>query len=108
MAAGTGGKRRAGGRGKTARASASRPRFQVVSRVKIETAMARGAMDAVRRRDPKNIYHVMSLAQIKALTPSFNFDEYLKQVGLLQTVPPARQIGSWNWSGSAPPCYGLT
>ncbi|MBZ5569716.1 MAG: M13 family metallopeptidase [Acidobacteriia bacterium] len=49
--------------------------------VKMETAMARAAMDAVRRRDPKNLYHVMSLAQVKALAPSFNFDEYLKLIG---------------------------
>ncbi len=49
--------------------------------MKMETAMARGQMDAVRRRDPKNIYHVMTLAQVKAMAPSFNFDEYLKLVG---------------------------
>lgn len=49
--------------------------------MKMETAMARAAMDPVRRRDPKNIYHVMTLAQVKAMTPSFNFAEYFKLVG---------------------------
>ncbi len=49
--------------------------------LKMETAMARAAMDAVHRRDPKNLYHVMTLAQVKALAPSFNFDQYLKLVG---------------------------
>ncbi len=48
--------------------------------MRIETALARGAMDVVRRRDPKNIYHPMSLDQLKALAPSINFAEYLKLV----------------------------
>jgi endothelin-converting enzyme/putative endopeptidase len=46
----------------------------------IETAFAQSAMDAVSRRDPKNINNKMSLAQVKALTPSFDFDRYLKLV----------------------------
>lgn len=51
--------------------------------LKMETAMARAAMDSVRRRDPKNLYHVMTLAQLKALAPSFNVDQYLKAVGAI-------------------------
>jgi putative endopeptidase len=48
--------------------------------LKMETEMAQAAMDPVKRRDPKNINHPMSLAQVKALTPSFRWDEYLKDV----------------------------
>src|SRR6202521_4428269 len=46
----------------------------------METDMAKSAMDPVMRRDPKNINNKMSLAQVKALTPSFDWDRYLKLV----------------------------
>lgn len=46
----------------------------------METEMAQAAMDPVKRRDPKNINHPMTLAQVKALTPSFDWNSYLKDV----------------------------
>jgi predicted metalloendopeptidase len=46
----------------------------------LETAMAKAQMDNVRRRDPKNINNKMSLAQVRALTPSIEWDVYLKAV----------------------------
>lgn len=46
----------------------------------IETELAKGAMDPVVRRDPKNINNKMSLEQVKQLTPSFDFQTYLKIV----------------------------
>jgi putative endopeptidase len=46
----------------------------------METSLAQSAMDAISRRDPKNLNNKMSLAQVKALTPSFDFDRYLKLV----------------------------
>jgi putative endopeptidase len=46
----------------------------------METEMAKAAMDPVARRDPKNINNKMSLAQVKGLTPSFDWDAYLKLV----------------------------
>jgi putative endopeptidase len=46
----------------------------------METGFAKVAMDAISRRDPKNINNKMSLAQVNALTPSFDFDRYLKLV----------------------------
>ena len=49
--------------------------------LEIETGFARVAMDAISRRDPKNLNNKMSLTQVKALTPSFDFDSYLKSVG---------------------------
>jgi len=42
----------------------------------IETALANAAMDIVLRRDPKNQNNKMSLAQVQALTPSFNWSHY--------------------------------
>ena len=44
----------------------------------METDMAKAAMDPVTRRDPKNLNNKMSLAQLKALTPSFDWDLYFK------------------------------
>ena len=46
----------------------------------IETDLAKVAMDPVARRDPKNLNNKMSLAQVKALTPSFDWDLYFKLV----------------------------
>ena len=48
--------------------------------LRIETAMAKSAMDSVKRRDPKNINNVMSLQQVQALTPSFKWNDYLAVV----------------------------
>lgn len=42
----------------------------------METSLAKAAMDIVARRDPKNQNNKMSLAQIQALTPSFNWSHY--------------------------------
>ncbi len=46
----------------------------------IETELAKGAMDPVARRDPKNVNNPMTLAEVKALTPTFDWDAYLKAV----------------------------
>lgn len=48
--------------------------------LRMETAMAKAAMDSVKRRDPKNVNNVMSLQQVEALTPSFQWSEYLAAV----------------------------
>jgi putative endopeptidase len=55
--------------------------------MQIETALAKGAMDAVRRRDPKNLNNKLSLAQVKALTPSFDWDRYLALVNAPPSMP---------------------
>ena len=43
----------------------------------IETDLAKAQMDNVRRRDPKNLNNKMTLAELKALTPSFDWAGYL-------------------------------
>jgi len=46
----------------------------------METELAKSAMDPVARRDPKNLNNKMTLAQLKALTPSLDWDSYLTMV----------------------------
>jgi len=48
--------------------------------IELETALARAQMDNVKRRDPKNVNNKMSLAEIRALMPSIDWDGYLKGV----------------------------
>jgi len=48
--------------------------------IEIETAMAQAQMDNIKRRDPKSMNNKMSLAQIRQLTPSIDWDAYMKAV----------------------------
>jgi endothelin-converting enzyme/putative endopeptidase len=50
----------------------------------METAMAKSAMDIVKRRDPANLNNKMSLEQLQQLAPSFQWKQY---VTLLHTPP---------------------
>ncbi len=47
----------------------------------IETALAKGSMDRVERREPEKIYHKLSQQDWQALTPSFSFAQYLNSLG---------------------------
>jgi putative endopeptidase len=44
----------------------------------METELARAAMDPVKRRDPKAIYNVRTLAEIMASAPAFDWKTYLE------------------------------
>src|SRR6202050_3293399 len=48
--------------------------------IDLETAMAQAQMDNVKRRDPKNINNRMTLAQVRELAPSIDWEAYLKAV----------------------------
>jgi endothelin-converting enzyme/putative endopeptidase len=48
----------------------------------IETALARASLTRVDLRDPYKTYHPMSRADVQALTPSFRWDDYLREAGL--------------------------
>src|ERR1700722_8718787 len=48
--------------------------------IDLETAMAQAQMDNVRRRNPKNINNRMTLAQVRELAPSIDWEAYLKAV----------------------------
>ena len=49
--------------------------------MEIETALAKGALDAVSRRDPNKIYHKLSAAELQALTPQFLWSRYFSGIG---------------------------
>jgi putative endopeptidase len=49
--------------------------------MRIETALAKGSMDRVERRDPEKIYHKLSQQEWQALTPSLSWPKYLTDVG---------------------------
>jgi predicted metalloendopeptidase len=59
--------------------------------LRIETALATAAMDSVSRRDPKNINNVMDLKQVRALAPSFRWNDYL---AVVQPIVPRHYIVS--------------
>jgi endothelin-converting enzyme/putative endopeptidase len=48
----------------------------------IETALAKASLTRVEQRDPHNLFHKMTLEQVKGLTPSFDWDAYLATTGL--------------------------
>src|SRR5262245_15572365 len=48
----------------------------------LETKMADASMTRVDQRDPAKIYHRMTAAQMKELTPNIAWPEYFKAVGL--------------------------
>jgi putative endopeptidase len=51
----------------------------------METELARAQTDAITRRDPKSQNNKMTLTQLKALAPSFDFEAYLR----LAQAPPS-------------------
>jgi len=44
----------------------------------LETALAKASLDRVDRRNPRLTHHEMSLSGLQALTPDFNFAQYLQ------------------------------
>jgi len=55
--------------------------------ITIETAMAQAQMDNVARRDPKNLNNKMSLDQVQALTPSFDWKHYIEVIAAPPSSP---------------------
>ncbi len=47
----------------------------------VETALAKGAMDRVERRDPAKVYHKLSSQEWQALAPSFLVANYVTDLG---------------------------
>ena len=48
----------------------------------IETQLAKASQTRVERREPKNVYHRMPQSGVKALAPSFPWEDYFTAVGL--------------------------
>jgi endothelin-converting enzyme/putative endopeptidase len=49
--------------------------------LRLETAMAKAQMDNVSRRDPNKLNNRYTLAQLKELTPAFDWQSYLDGIG---------------------------
>lgn len=49
--------------------------------LRIETALAKGQMTRVERRDPPKLYHKMTVAELETLAPSFRWSVYLEKIG---------------------------
>ena len=54
----------------------------------LETKLANASLTRVERRNPDNIYHVMTLADLKTATPSISWDKYFHEIG----APPVDSI----------------
>jgi endothelin-converting enzyme/putative endopeptidase len=49
--------------------------------MRVETALAEASMGRIERREPSNVHHKMTLAEFEALTPSFDWNAYLSDLG---------------------------
>jgi endothelin-converting enzyme/putative endopeptidase len=49
--------------------------------VALETALAKVSMDITSQRDPKNVYHPMTVAQLTALTPAIAWPSFFELTG---------------------------
>jgi putative endopeptidase len=56
--------------------------------MRIETALAKGSLTVVERRDPQKLYHKMTTGQLEALNPAFQWKTYFAKVGL----PPLNSL----------------
>jgi endothelin-converting enzyme/putative endopeptidase len=50
--------------------------------MRIETALAKGSLTRVERRDPKKLYHKLSTDELQRISASFGWDAYFAKVGL--------------------------
>jgi putative endopeptidase len=50
--------------------------------MEMETRLAKASMTPVEERDPAATYHKMTLAELNALTPGFQWNRYFKGIGL--------------------------
>jgi putative endopeptidase len=49
--------------------------------VQLETALAKVSMDITSRRDPKNIYHPMTVTQLSGLAPEIGWQQFFERTG---------------------------
>ena len=50
--------------------------------MRIETALAKGSMTRVERRDPKSLDHKMTTAELEKISPAFQWQVYFAKVGM--------------------------
>jgi endothelin-converting enzyme/putative endopeptidase len=61
--------------------AAARAAAEADAVVRVETALAKAALDRVSRRDPEKVYHKLTLAELQAMTPGFEWSRYLRAIG---------------------------
>ena len=49
--------------------------------MELETALAKVSMDVTSQRDPKNVYHPMTVAKLAALAPAIDWPEFFNATG---------------------------
>ena len=90
---------------------ASAAKAEAATVMEIETALAKWSLTRVEKRDPHNLFHKFTRAQLTALTPSFGWEGYLAAIGLpslkefnvtepaffkqLDAQLKARQVSDW-------------
>jgi endothelin-converting enzyme/putative endopeptidase len=60
--------------------------------MQLETALARASMDVTSQRDPKNVYHLMSVAQLTSLAPTIDWVKFFTLTG----APPIDELNVAN------------
>src|SRR5260370_5072708 len=50
--------------------------------MRIETALAKGQLTRVERRDPPKLYHKMSVEELQKLAPAFVWNTYFAKTGV--------------------------
>ena len=50
--------------------------------MRIETALAKGSLNRVTRRDPNKVYHKMSVEELQAISPAFEWTKFIPEIGL--------------------------
>lgn len=58
------------------------PAEAVETIMEMETEMARNALTLVERRNPDSVYHLMKLTEIATQIPAFDWEKYVKTIGL--------------------------
>ena len=49
--------------------------------MKLETALAKVSLDVTSQRDPHNVYHMMPVKNLQALTPTLNWERFSSSMG---------------------------
>lgn len=59
---------------------------EAASVMRIETALATGSMPRVDMRDPAKRYHIMTIGEVTALSPNYNWKQFLDGMGVSQAT----------------------
>jgi putative endopeptidase len=60
--------------------------------MQFETALAKMSMDITSQRDPKNVYHLMPVSQLAAMTPEIAWERFFTTTG----APPVSEVNVAN------------